>query len=282
VSELPSRYNAGDRLTAEDFNRALDTIRKVEQLRGPTVQNSPGAISIGSLRSTRGLVEPAISTLARNTSENDLLPYSPCGIAGHAILGEAAKSTRVFDVRIPIEGDERFFAITAEPIRAGEVGRVYITGACLCRIKNTGEPGELRCAEIDPEGDYLLAAMEGGAQILWEDEYEDDDVHLGLVRFPRGGGNSEIAYADIVSTANRALSGTPTIDGVVSTGKRVLLVNQTMVVENGLYQVPDDGSAWTFIGQPRVCHILTGTAQGGGSWRLIAANDYDTMLSAWG
>jgi len=279
---LPSSFTPGSRLPADDLNRLLDSARKFEGLKGSGLKVSvnPGGASIGIPQSRRTVVEAALVIKALNEGEAALLPYAPCGISGHVQEGEDAEFNRFLRVRTPTEDDESFFAITAEPIPAGEVGRVYVVGVCLCRLKNSGDPGEFRFAEIEAESDYLVAGAVGGAQILWEDTYEDDDVHLALVRFPRGGDTVQ-DWADCVSVTNRALTGTPTIDTVPTAGKFVLLVNQTVASQVGLYSVSTDG-VWTFIGQPKHCRMLSGNSHGGGVWRLKAANDYDACPSYWG
>lgn len=279
---LPSSFTPGARLPADDLNRLLDSARKFEGLKGSGLKvsvNAAGA-SVGIPQSRRTVVEAALVIKALNDGESALLPYAPCGISGHVQEGEDAEFNRFLKVRTPTEDDESFFAITAEPIPAGEVGRVYVVGVCLCRLKNSGDPGEFRFAEIEAESDYLVAGATGGAQILWEDTYEDDDVHLALVRFPRGGDTVQ-DWADCVSVANRALTGTPIIDGISSGEKYVLLVNQSVVTQVGLYFVSAEGE-WTFLGQPKRCDVLSGTNHGGGAWRLKATNDYDTCLSYWG
>lgn len=273
----------GEKLTADQVNRINDTMQKFERMTGASgarVSNTPGGISVSAPKSSKTFSEPATIALALNDGDQDLPSYSPCGISGHVFSGEDAEFQRVLKVRLPEEDDEGVFAITAEPIKQGDVGRVYVIGACLVRMVNAGDPGELRFAEIEPEADYLVAATTGGAQILWEDDYEDDDVHLALVRFPRGGDGVQ-DWADLVSVANRTLAGTPTIDGTSSAGKFVLLVNQSTPAQVGLYSVSTDGE-WTFIGQPKVCDVLSGTSHGGGAWRLSSPNDYSTCLSYWG
>jgi len=272
---LPSSFTPGTRPTADDLNRVLDSSRRFEGLKGVGLKVDVAATgaSVGIPQVRRTVVEAALPIKAVNDSESALPAYAPCGISGHVQEGEDAEFNRFLRVRTPTEDDESFFAITAEPIPAGEVGRVYVVGVCLCRLKNSGDPGEFRFAEIEAESDYLVAGATGGAQILWEDTYEDDDVHLALVRFPRGGGNDDYMVADIVSVANRALSGTPTIDGQSSAGKTVLLRNQTTPSQIGVYGVSVDGE-WTYLGQPKRVDILTGTNHGGGGWRLVATNQY--------
>lgn len=272
---LPNNLTPGHRLTADDVNRVTTTLSKFEKMRvngGQIAINAVG-VSIGIPQPRRTVVEPALVVRAVNDGAAALLPYAPCGISGHVQEGDDAQFNRVMRVRTPTEDDTGFFAITAEPIPAGEIGRIYVGGVCLCRLKNSGDPGSLRFADIEVDSDYLLAATTGGAQILWEDAYDDDDVHLGLVRFPRGGGDSDFMVADIVSVANRALSGTPTIDGQSTAGKRVFLRNQSTPTQIGVYDVSVDGE-WTYLGQPKRVDILTGTNHGGGGWRRVATNQY--------
>jgi len=85
--------------------------------------------------------------------------------------------------------------------------------------------------------------------------------------------DSEFEYADCAGTANQALTGTPTLDGVATSGKRVLLKNQSTASQNGVYDVSAAG-AWSLVGQPKVVSILNGTTQGQTFFMLTAPNTY--------
>lgn len=91
---------------------------------------------------------------------------------------------------------------------------------------------------------------------------------------------SDFMYADCASTANQALTGTPTLDGVATSGKKVLLKNQSTASQNGLYNVSTAG-VWSKVGQPKVVSILNGTTQGQTFFMLTAANTYTTGGAYW-
>lgn len=59
----------------------------------------------------------------------------------------------------------------------------------------------------------------------------------------QAGGAQAFYVVDLVATANVPLSGSATIDGVSSAGKRVLLTGQADPTQNGVYQ--DVGGVWT-------------------------------------
>jgi len=86
------------------------------------------------------------------------------------------------------------------------------------------------------------------------------------------------------STVNQILSGEPTIDGVLAvTGDRVLLLNQTNPVENGLWEVsvfgwsrPSDFSDGTSVSHSHV-FVLGGTDLASSSWVCTAEAGIDTV-----
>jgi len=84
---------------------------------------------------------------------------------------------------------------------------------------------------------------------------------------------SDFVYTDCASTANQALTGTPTLDGVATSGKRVLLKNQSTPAQNGVYNVSTAG-VWSLMAQARVVCVLNGTTQGQTFFMLTAANTY--------
>jgi hypothetical protein len=152
---------------------------------------------------------------------------------------------------------------------------------CLCRIQNGGEAGELQCAEIEAEADYLVAKSTGGAQIIWENAFEGDEIHLGLVRFPRGGGDGDFVAVDVYRASNVASkTGQITVEGVTVTDGLIFLRGQTNPAQNGVWQVSD--GPWSFVGQPKVVEILKGNVNGGGSWRLTDPNIYKPCYKYWG
>src|SRR5690349_8669789 len=64
------------------------------------------------------------------------------------------------------------------------------------------------------------------------------DRRLGLT-----GGTAIKAPCDCATTANITLSGEQTIDGVTTSGSRVLVMNQTTASQNGIYD--SDTGSWT-------------------------------------
>lgn len=86
------------------------------------------------------------------------------------------------------------------------------------------------------------------------------------------------ASVNVATTANIALSGTQTIDGVgVIAGNRVLVKNQTNPIENGIWVV--GAGSWTRSTDAdtdaeingMVCFVSAGTTNGGQSW-IIATS----------
>lgn len=92
---------------------------------------------------------------------------------------------------------------------------------------------------------------------------------------------SEFEYADCAGTANQALTGTPTLDGVATSGKRVLLKNQTTPAQNGVYDVSSAG-VWSLVGQPKIVAVINGTTQGKTFFMLTAVNTYSGGCAYYG
>ncbi len=95
-----------------------------------------------------------------------------------------------------------------------------------------------------------------------------------------GGGTSLQCFKDaclVATTGNITLSGAQTIDGVALVGgERVLVLNQTVTTENGIYTVAagawpraTDMDAASELGMQMLVAVATGTLLAGTLWRLV-------------
>ena len=239
------RKSKGDPFYADDANELADGVARISGINGPGVTNDPSGISLRAPRGASRIVrEPAVVVEAANVGAADLKAYAPCTLYYHVFQGEEAQYKRVLQVKAPEEGDEGWFGICAEPILQNRVGRVYVVGCCLARVKN---PDFEDFAEIVAGEDYLQGAASGSAQIIWQDsEDQGDGVYLALIRFPIGGGDEQnVTIVKLVATVAVTASGTQTIDGVgTATDDLVLLTHQADSAENGVWKC-DDAGAWT-------------------------------------
>jgi len=277
-----ARKETGERLYASDVNELADGVRKINNTRGAGVTNGPAGVAFRADVEPALIREPAISVPAINAGTVDLLMYAPCTIRGNLYTGAKGESERVLKVATPAAGEEGLFAICAEPIKApvsgrpGRVGRVYVAGVCAVRLKN---PNSLDFADIEAGANYLLGASSGGAQILGEEAFVGSAIHIGYVRFPRGGGDT-VYVARVASTAALgALNGAQTVDGVVLANNDIIFLWH-QGASNGLWRVNTAGD-WTFIAQPAAVDVKAGTLYGRLRFLLTSTNTYQPMGSVW-
>jgi hypothetical protein len=96
----------------------------------------------------------------------------------------------VIDGTTPTEADHAgCFAITAEPIAAGRIGRACLVGVCPVQV-NISDPTHTYADVFDGEVTRLASAAGTGAQILWKPTGTGDQ--WTLVRLPGGGGEASL------------------------------------------------------------------------------------------
>jgi hypothetical protein len=157
------------RIPARDFNAMLDAAEAQRR-----------AMADLAALAARRLPE---TMLARNTSEDDLPVGAVVGISGH--WQTDPRWDRLLEVRVVTSDDIGRWAVCAEPIKAGKVGRVYTHGVCAVLLRNTTEAPATAAEAVS--GEQYLDAGSGSAQILWEADYEGEEVHVALARFPFSG-----------------------------------------------------------------------------------------------
>jgi len=137
----------------------------------------------------------------RNDSERDLTRYAVLGLDRIVITPQDNESEfnahPVLVGVVPQEDAHRGrFAVLAEPLGTGRIGRAYLVGVCPVRITvpDDAESGgmQARWADIaDDETESLTASASGAAEILWLDEADaqlpegEADARWALVRLGR-------------------------------------------------------------------------------------------------
>ncbi len=137
----------------------------------------------------------------RNDSERDLTQFAVLGVDGVVITPQENESEfKVHPVLVGVVPQEDAhrgrFAVLAEPLGMGRIGRAYLVGVCPVRvtIPDDAESGgaQARFADIaDDETESLTVSASGAAEILWLDEADaqlpegEADVRWALVRLGR-------------------------------------------------------------------------------------------------
>lgn len=140
--------------------------------------------------------EPANTCLAYNAGETDLRMFGAATVVGSLVEGDLVQYKRVLSVQTPAVGDEGRFVVCAEPILAGRVGRVWVSGICpVWLVNETG--ADALSADVTDAQDYLTAKSGGSAAVLWEDVFEEAAEHLALIRI--GDLKAQVAWFEIQS-----------------------------------------------------------------------------------
>lgn len=250
------RKQKGDRLAALEVNDLSDRLRAMETPsggKGVRIRSVPGSgVTVLGDSAWRLPKEAALECLAVNVGGQDLPAFCPAGVAGHYFEDpEKLAYKRALSVRLPEDGDEGRFVVTAEPIPQGRAGRVWVHGVMPVRVFNDA-PESLVRADIEPGQTHLLGNAQGAVQILFEEDATG--VHLAIARFtgPASSVTERVQAADLSGTIVK--SGTQVIDGTsVGPGKRALL-------KDGVWEAA--AGAWTFQGTPDLVIVLFGTTRG--------------------
>ena len=199
--------------------------------------------------------EPANACNALNDDTVDIPNYCPVAITGHV---DDPETNRVIKITLPDATSKGRFGIVGPGIAENYVGRVYLSGVCLCKVKTAS--GDI-CADVAAAGDTFLTGSPttGAAEILWEDGGASSTAHLALIRFPRGGSSPDVVCAKAKSSSSLTHSGTQTIDGV-SCGAGDLVFDDPDVWEVA-------AGAWTKRwASPKAVIVAKGTSNGPDVW----------------
>ena len=237
-----------DRLkSAGQINTILDGVRRAT--RRPTGDG----ISRASLRL------PGVTLY--NPGSTPIEAFRAVGLDGfqfdladpQADLSDAALDP-TFKIRVPTEADAGKFAITLEPINAGDTGRGLLQGVALVRL-DVQDPSDPR-AEIQEGSTILKTGPLGGAEIM---HMADTSGEVwGLVRFGYPLDSRGIAKAaDGIGAISSNTPGQAECEiyrysgsSLVSTGVDVTILNNAGAVEAGAFiQFKSDtyGNLWVDV-----------------------------------
>lgn len=242
MSGLTPRKDRGDRLSAAEVNDLFARVAALEQRSGLAAARAP--LRINS--------DAATEALGVNVGNVDLPAFAPAGIAGHYYTdANQLRFDRALSIRLPEAGDEGKWCVTAEPIKAGQAGTVFVHGVFPVRISNDEETSPA-AVDIEPGATHAVGASNGAAQVLFEEEALG--VHIALVRFtgPAAAVTERVDASDFGGEILK--QGTQTLDGVVcAPGARVLL-------SDGVWRVGE--SAWSRTGAPDFVIVMGGDERG--------------------
>lgn len=183
-TRLPPRIR-GEKFTARDYNVLSQAANMVfnTSAHGSKVNISPSGLTISTPDRTRHFPEPAQMAEAINTGESDLkifnaaqiTPFSnvdsdPIYGSGQLLGSPEFHMHRVLEICRPTEHCFGRFCICAEDIPANRLGRVWIAGVCLTRIRRRitqymeGETPDR--ADTVANQIYLRKTPLGAAQVL--------------------------------------------------------------------------------------------------------------------
>jgi len=146
--------------------------------------------------------EPANVVLVRNESGADRSRFDILGITGPIIT--RADNAASFQSRIALRGETPTavhagrFVVLVDALPDGGIGRAYLSGACLVRVRMQDEAHT--AADIE-EGDasQLASGESGAASLLWVEpvaQRVDPAIAWALIRFGGGGSSSSGENSD--------------------------------------------------------------------------------------
>lgn len=190
----------GDPITAEKWNQIIDVARRAESIRGGKGVNIHSGPSGSTISESNPITRTrdAIICKANNAGDTALGVQQPAVVVGQIYAADSndIHNRTVLDVRAADaeEDDETaVWVVPIDSIQPGQIGRVCVMGVCLAQVKAEDAEAEGTFAELKPEVSTmeLIVSESGQASLLWHDETGDiTEPHLGLIRFPVGGGIS--------------------------------------------------------------------------------------------
>lgn len=200
--------STGEVFTADDYNAlaaAANMLFAAAGGRGTRVTIGPSGLTIAAPSGAKIIQEPAQVAWAVNIGSEDLGVFDVCQITkphfvqdpvlndGQPLDEPDYWTKRLFEVLVPEDNYFGRFGVCAEHIPAGRVGRIWISGACLCRISPVNRAMNYQYgwtyfdrADTRAGETYLEANPLGAAQILWLDRaaYESPlKSYPGVIRF---------------------------------------------------------------------------------------------------
>lgn len=140
---------------AAAFNEFADAARSIRQRTGGVLTGA-------------GITSSVV--MVRNDSGADRGRFGVLAISG--IVFTPTDNQEEFTNRVTLKGIAPTsaytsrFAVLAEPIPSGQLGRAYLDGVCQARIKGAGSAGDTVDIE-DGQAGWLLVQHGGAATILW-------------------------------------------------------------------------------------------------------------------
>jgi hypothetical protein len=171
-------------LPAKTYNAFVDAARDHQQREMSTAANP--------LRDK----DQANIVLVKNESGADRARFDILGVTGPII--SRADNVATFQDRIALRGvtptsaHAGRFVVLVDAIPNGTIGRAYVSGACLARVRMLDEAHT--SADVDDgSAAQLVSGESGAASLVWVEpiaERADPAIAWALIRFGGGGGGS--------------------------------------------------------------------------------------------
>jgi len=198
------RRARGYKVQAKDWNELVDRVNSTSKTilgkGGVKVQNSEKGIVISLAgRSYQMTNEPAVTTRVVNVDDTNDIPVFGCaGVVGQ--VDDAAGNydwERILEVREPLARDAQNFVIASAKIYKvftdGNTTDWSLGGVCWCAgvcavslvrwFATDQDDVILSRADCYAGQTYALANVDGPLQILWEEDFVGQSVHLAVVRW---------------------------------------------------------------------------------------------------
>jgi hypothetical protein len=173
-------------LPAKTYNAFVDAARDHQQREMSTAANP--------LRDK----DQANIVLVKNESGADRARFDILGVTGPII--SRADNVATFQDRIALRGvtptsaHAGRFVVLVDAIPNGTIGRAYVSGACLARVRMLDEAHTL--ADVDDgSAAQLVSGETGAASLVWVEpigERADPTIAWTLIRFGGGGGGGSV------------------------------------------------------------------------------------------
>lgn len=220
------------------------TIRKVSPdarvlPRGTTWNLLADAVNGGGFTPPPNETPNQSATVYIKNTTGDVVPrFGVLGIDGPLI--DPGDNEKEYKRRVVLKGvepasadHESLFVVTAEPIRAGLVGRAYVTGVCLANV-DIQTSGDTHATVTDTDNSKLTSGS-GPAEIIWPLDQTGEVVSivrlgspsasegtfavnltssLGGLPFGVGGDNRQAYEGDMIVAPSLQFRETPTGDQV--------------------------------------------------------------------
>ncbi len=230
MSDILKKVNSGDplRIHARTYNAFIDAALDHQHRQHSGQTTSPARLASANTSASAGNV-----VLIRNDSGQNRQRFEILGINAPVFLPtdhleEFQRQVAIACVEPVIDEHADRFVILSEPVRAGAIGRAWVSGVCPVQVVVDDET--FMFAEVqDGDATSLKAVLIGPVTIVWKEPGVGTDLRWALVRF----GSAPIPGVIPVKVWR---------DGGTTDGSKTLQCNRTYKVRALEAQGPNDNT----------------------------------------